>query len=318
MAERPVEPTVESMASDWPWPLQRRVWLATRPQFLPASVLPVAVGTAWGARLAGTLDVTALMLALIAVALVHAGSNVLNDVGDELCGTDRCNADRIYPFSGGSRFIQNGIFSVMQMSRLGIALLAAAMAVGLLLSGLYGWPVLLFGVAGIALGSLYSVPPVQLAGRGFGELVVATGFGPLPVAGAAWLQSGQFDPAWLVLSAPVACWVAAILLVNEVPDIAADRMAGKRTLPVRLGVRRTAWLFVALQLAGALLLAGWQLDQGMRAGSLLWPLLLAAGGLRAASGITGGRQALTVSIRMTLAVHTAGCAGLIVMALQPG
>ncbi len=317
MSDRPVEPTVEAMASDWPWPLQRRVWLATRPQFLPASVLPVLIGTAWGARLAGTLDAMALVLALAGTALVHAGSNVLNDVGDELCGTDRCNVDRIYPFSGGSRFIQNGIFSVTQMAHLGIALLVAAVAVGLVLFRFYGWPVILFGVAGIALGSLYSIPPIQLAGHGLGELVVATGFGLLPVAGAAWLQSGQFDPAWLVLSAPVACWVAAILLINEVPDIAADRMAGKRTLPVRLGIRRTAWLFVAVQLTAALLLAGWQFDRGMPAVSLLWPLLLAVGGLRAASGITGSRQALTVSIRITLALHTAGCAGLLAMVLWP-
>ena len=317
MADQPVEPTVESMASDWPWPLQRRVWLATRPQFLPASVLPVLAGTAWGARQAGAFDMAALVLALISVVLVHAGSNVLNDVGDELCGTDRDNVERIYPFSGGSRFIQNGVFSVAQMTRLGVALLVLAAMAGFVLFRLHGWPVIVFGITGIALGSLYSLPRVQLAGRGIGELAVAAGFGPLPVAGAAWLQTGQFDGSALALSMPVACWVAVILLINEVPDIAADRRAGKRTIPVRLGPQRSAAVCAGLQVMAALLLARWQLDEGLPVGSLAWPVLLAVAGLRAAAGIGRGREALAGSIRMTLAVHAAGCAGLIVVALLP-
>ena len=61
----------------------RRLFHATRPKFYPASVLPVLAGSAWGFQIAGTFDILAFVLALLATVCVHAGANVLNDVGDE-------------------------------------------------------------------------------------------------------------------------------------------------------------------------------------------------------------------------------------------
>lgn len=100
---------------------------ATRPRFLTTSLLPVLVGTAWGWRLAGRLDLPSLALALVATLLVHAASNVYNDVSDEELGTDRANTTRIPPFTGGSRYIQDGLVSLPEMRRLAgiLAVLAA-------------------------------------------------------------------------------------------------------------------------------------------------------------------------------------------------
>ena len=72
-------------------------------------------------------------------------------------------------------------------------------------------------LAGIALGTLYSMPPVQLSAHGFGEAAVALAFGTLPIAGAAWLQSGIVDTDALLASVSISLWVAASLLINEVP-----------------------------------------------------------------------------------------------------
>ena len=93
-----------------------------RPKFFPASVLPVLAGSAWGFMVAGQFDLSAFVLALLATVCVHAGANVLNDVGDDAGGTDRQNEDRIYPYTGGTRFIQAGIMSANGMARLGISL----------------------------------------------------------------------------------------------------------------------------------------------------------------------------------------------------
>lgn len=54
-----------------------------RPKFFPASVLPVLAGTAWGYMAAGQFDLSCFVLALLATVCVHAGANVLNDVGDD-------------------------------------------------------------------------------------------------------------------------------------------------------------------------------------------------------------------------------------------
>ena len=177
----------------------RRLFAATRPKFYPASILPVVVGTAWGASVAGAFDVTAFALAVLATVCVHAGANVLNDVGDESGGTDRCNEDRIYPYTGGSRFIQSGIMSAGNMARLGISLLTVAAVAGLLLLLRFGPAILWFGLAGVALAVLYSLGPVRLSSNGLGEVAVGIGLGMLPVTGAAWLQSGT-DQYWVAVA----------------------------------------------------------------------------------------------------------------------
>ncbi len=61
-------------------------------------------------------------------------------------------------------------------------------------------------LAGIALGTLYSMPPVQLSAHGFGEAAVALAFGTLPIAAAAWLQSGIVEPEVLLASEPISLW----------------------------------------------------------------------------------------------------------------
>ena len=72
-ATSPLEPSYEDLAGDAPGRKARRLFLATRPKFLTASVLPVIVGTAWGATLAGHFDALAAVLALGSVVDDLAG-----------------------------------------------------------------------------------------------------------------------------------------------------------------------------------------------------------------------------------------------------
>ncbi|OQX03347.1 MAG: 1,4-dihydroxy-2-naphthoate octaprenyltransferase, partial [Thiothrix lacustris] len=84
----------------------RCYWLATRPAFLAASVVPALVGAAAAWAQGYALHGWLLVWTVLAVMLVHAGMNVLNDYYDEQNGTDRRNTQRLFPFTGGSRFIQ--------------------------------------------------------------------------------------------------------------------------------------------------------------------------------------------------------------------
>ena len=287
----------------------RRALFAMRPKFFTASVLPVVVGTALGAKAIGELAWVPALLAILATVLVHAAANVLNDVGDDITGADAPNTGRIYPYTGGSRFIQAGILSRDEMRRLGIWLLVAATLPGLALFAIAGPMVLWLGLAGIALGTLYSAPSVYLSGRGVGELSVAIAFGPLPVMGAAWLQDGVFDLGRFLVSVPIGMWVAAILLINEVPDQVSDAAANKRTLVVRFGVSGARVVYLAMH---ALALAGGLAAIG--AGILAWwyavpALALFAMGFKAGLGIADvgeKREQLQKSIEATLAVQALG------------
>lgn len=308
-AAGPLEPNAALLRHKSVGTVARRLWLATRPAFLTASVLPVVVGTAWGFRASHRLDVLSFVLAMLATAFVHAASNVLNDVGDDIGGTDNMNDERIFPYTGGSRFIQNGVMSSSEMKAWGIALLALAFVPGLTLTWLHGPAILIFGLIGIALGVLYSLPKIQLSAHGLGESAVAAAFGVLPVVGAAWIQSGVVDAASIAISAPVALWVGAILLVNEVPDIRADATADKNTLVVRFGVAATRKIYAGIQLAAIIafvacglfgLIPWWA---GLAALLLLPPVKIAVTSI---CDVREDRERLTRAIQTTLALHMIG------------
>jgi len=315
---RTADPSPQAFAGDSLAQTGKRLFNATRPKFFPASALPVLAGTAWGFAATGRFDLLVFALALFATVCVHAASNVLNDVGDESGGTDKQNTDRIYPYTGGSRFIQTGIMTASEMARLGISLLALAALAGLALIFLRGALVLYFGLAGVALGVLYSLGPVRLSSLAIGETAVAVAFGVVPVAGAAWLQGATLDVQLLLYSLPVSAWVGAILLINEVPDIAADGSTGKRTLPVRLGLNGTAVLYVAFNLAAAGI-TGWLAFTGaLPLFAPLIPALLLILAFKAAAAIRRGiedRNAMTKAIESTLAIHTVGCIWLLACVL---
>ena len=288
----------------------KRAFHATRPQFFPASVLPVVVGSAWGAYVTTQFDVYIFVLALIATVCVHAASNVLNDVGDEAIGTDPRNEQRIYPYTGGSRFIQTGILSQARMARLGITLIIIASLAGLALFLEKGPTVITFGLIGIALGVFYSLGPVKLSSLGLGEMAVAVAFGVLPVTGAAWLQGAAIDSSLILFSIPVSVWVAAILLINEVPDMEPDSACGKNTLPVRFGLGATANLYFAIHVAAAAIVTLLSVRDQLPLLAPLVPLGLLVLAWKAANGIRGGienRAAMTQSIEATLGIHTVGC-----------
>lgn len=301
-------PSPEQFAGDRPAQVFRRLFNAMRPKFFPASVLPVLAGSAWGFMVAGQFDLPIFLLALLATVCVHFGANVLNDVGDESGGTDRQNEDRIYPYTGGSRFIQTGIMSASAMARLGISLLAVAAIAGLLLLISKGVMVLWFGLAGVLLAVLYSLGPVRLASIGLGELAVGVAFG-LPVVGAAWLQSGVIDANVVLFALPIAAWVTAILLINEVPDMNADGATGKRTLPVRLGHGGTSVLYLVLHLVAAAAAVWLTLRGGLPLLAPLVPVALLALAWKASQAIRQGiadRPGMTKAIEMTLGIQAIG------------
>jgi 1,4-dihydroxy-2-naphthoate octaprenyltransferase len=306
------EPLAAALSGSSPGRAAKRLLLATRPKFFTASVLPVLLGTAWGYKVGGQFDAAGFILALMATLCVHAGANVLNDVFDELGGSDSSNADRIYPYTGGSRFIQNGVMSVAEMARWGSALVGVGMVFGATLIVLKGMTALYFGLAGVALATLYSIPPVQLSARGLGEAAVGVAFGVLPVTGAAWLQSGVIDGASLLISVPIALWVANILLINEVPDIVADARANKRTLAVRFGRRGTQVLYFVLQVVAVLAIGAAAGQSLLPWGALVLPGLLLLAAARATWAIDQDVERLRRGIELTLAIHALGSLWLII------
>ncbi len=235
-----IEPTREALRNPF-----LRYLLATRPAFLLASVAPCFIGFATAYWSGVALQAGFALLTLLGAVLVHAGVNVLNDYYDALNGTDELNTERLFPFTGGSRIIQNGVLSTAETARYGALLLAAGGFIGVGLA-LESRPLLwLAGMLGFLLGWAYSAPPLMLNGRGLGELSVALGFGILIPFGADYVQRGAFDWLPILAGAPYALLVANLLYINQFPDRRADEAAGKSHWVVRLGARRARWGYTA-------------------------------------------------------------------------
>ena len=221
-------------------------WLAaTRPGFLGITAVAVSVGLAAAAFDGIALDGWRAMATLAGALLVHAGANAVNDFHDRIA--DAGNADRIAPFTGGSRLIQEGVLAPRTMALIGYGLLALGAAMGVLLALSGAPPLWWVGGAGLALALAYSAPPARLSGRGLGEWVIATAW-LLVVVGADAALRGDLAARPVAAGLSVSLMVAAILLANGFPDRRADAAAGKRTLVVALGPKRAARAHLALVL----------------------------------------------------------------------
>ena len=222
-----------------------RTWLlAARPKTLPAAVAPVIVGTAIAAADGGFFLPAAL--AAIAVALLlQIAANLANDVFDFHRGAD---VGRLGPV----RVTQSGLIPPRRVLLATGLVLGAAMLVGLYLVWRGGWPILLLGLLAILSALAYTGGPAPLGYHGLGDLFVFLFFGAVAVAGTAYVQTQDLTRLAVAASVPVGCLATAILVVNNLRDVETDRVAGKRTLAVRLGAPATR-LEYALLLAAAYL-----------------------------------------------------------------
>jgi 1,4-dihydroxy-2-naphthoate octaprenyltransferase len=205
---------------------------ATRAPFLTATAVPALLGTAIAWK-DGSLNPWLFLATFFGVILSHLGINVLNDYFDHVSGADEANLTPT-PFSGGSRLIQRGLLSANNTLRLALGLSVMGGLLGFVLVAVVGWQILIFGLIGFAIGYVYTAPPFRLAYRGFGEIAVGIGFGPVTVMGSYWVQTQQWSNEALLASIIVGLLITAVLYINEISDRIWDDRAGKRTVITRL------------------------------------------------------------------------------------
>lgn len=253
---QPMEPTLATFQNPF-----ARYFAATRPAFLTASLMACLIGLAIAWHGGIVFDVAMALVTLLFALLAQAGVNVLNDYYDALNGTDAQNTERIFPFTGGSRFIQNGVLTLAQMRNFGFALMAGVAVAGLWLMARSAPQLMYVGLAGMFIGWAYSAPPFRLNSRGLGELCVAAGFLAITV-GTDFVQRKGFAAAPFIAGLSYALLVTNLLYINQFPDRTADTAAGKLHWVARLEVQHARWgyaLIVSLAYVWLLLsvLLGW-------------------------------------------------------------
>lgn len=217
-----------------------QIWLmAARPNTLPAAIAPVMVGTslAWSD---GHFSPVPALAAAVGALLLQILSNFANDYFDFAKGAD--TRGRLGP----TRVMAAGLLSAREL-RVGMAA-AAGLAIldGVYLILLGGWPILAVGVASLMAALLYTGGPFPFGYHGLGDLFVFIFFGLAAVSGTYYVQAGMLTATILFAAAPVGMLITAILVVNNLRDIATDAQAGKRTLAVLMGPENTRLQYVIL------------------------------------------------------------------------
>lgn len=215
-----------------------KVWfLESRPQYLLLPVILVFLGTsiAW---FEGILDVWSAVLAMIGLVLCHMSVNILNDYYDFKTGVDLKTVKS--PFNGGSGILPAGLMDAKQTLCYGITCIALAVPIGIYFVIVKGTMLLPLQFLGAICIVMYTPFILKVD---FPEWSPGLGLGILPVLGAYFVQTGYYTWHSLVASIPSGLLVMNLLLLNEFPDVEADRIASKRTLPIRIGVRNAAIIY---------------------------------------------------------------------------
>ncbi len=212
-------------------------FMETRPQFLSLSVVLTFLGTtiAW---YHGSFNLGYALTAGLGLLLTHGSVNAINDYFDYKSGID-LNVQRT-PFCGGSGLVPDGKLPLRHALWVGIVTSLAAVMIGVFFVIVKGWQLIPLLIAAALCMVLYT--PVILRTL-WPEWSPGLGLGILPILGFYFVQTGKYDWVVLIASVPSGILVHNLLLLNEFPDVEADRIGGRKTTPVVFGMEAAGKFF---------------------------------------------------------------------------
>ena len=216
------------------------IWVeAIRPKTLVASIAPVMVGISLAVS-DGFFEFLPSIATLLAATLIQIGTNLANDYYDFVRGAD--NEGRIGPI----RVSQAGLIDPNKVWYSMVFSLVLAFLFGVYLVEVGGWIIAAIGFVSILCAVGYTAGPLALAYNGLGDIFVFFFFGPVAVGGTYWVQSGVLAGDVVLAGVGIGALTTLILVTNNMRDIETDKVAGKHTLAVRMGLKASRVEYVVL------------------------------------------------------------------------
>jgi 1,4-dihydroxy-2-naphthoate octaprenyltransferase len=230
-------------------------WIqAARLRTLPLAFSSIILGTCLAAS-HGHYSLPVFILSLLTTLFYQVLSNYANDYGDGVKGTDDHKV-------GEQRAVASGVISAAQMKRaVGLfAVLSFLSGTGLSILATHNLPlVVTLGFIGLGLMAIlaaigYTVGRKAYGYKGLGDVSVLLFFGYVGVVGAYFLQSNMWNWEVFLPATAVGLLAVGVLNLNNMRDIETDKLAGKRTIPVMIGlgnakIYQAALLIIAFDLA---------------------------------------------------------------------
>ena len=231
-----------------------KAWLsAFRLRTLPLALASIGMGSFLAAA-DGQFKTEVVVWCMVTTLLLQILSNLANDYGDTKHGADSVHRQ------GPRRAVQAGIITARQMKRAMVIFAVLSLLSGLMLlwtafgtEGFYLFLLFLgLGLAAIWAAINYTAGNRPYGYVGLGDLAVFLFFGLLGVGGTYFLQTQNMNYRILLPAASLGFFSMAVLNVNNIRDIDSDRLAGKYSLPVRLGPINARLYHLGLLAAGFL------------------------------------------------------------------
>ena len=217
-------------------------WISgARIRTLPLAFAPVAIGSG-AAALTDQFKAPVALLCLVVALALQIGVNYSNDYSDGIRGTDNYRV-------GPARLTGSGAADPKKVLAVALAFFALSAVAGVIIVILTNaWWMLAIGAVAIVAAWFYTGGRRPYGYAGLGEVMVFIFFGLVATVGTTYVQTGTLSQESLIGGIGIGLISCAVLVVNNIRDIETDKLAGKKTLAVRMGRTPSAVLFCFLMM----------------------------------------------------------------------
>lgn len=222
-------------------------WRLLRPHTLTASFIPVFVGTMYAVIADDTFHLGLFIAMMFASLLIQAATNMFNEYYDYVLGLDTEESVGI-----GGTIVRDGI-KPKTVLNLAFIFFGIAVLIGIYISATTSWWIAVIGAASMLVGYLYTGGPIPIAYTPFGEVTAGFLMGTVMIGISYYIQTMYVSKEIIFISIPIAIFIGAILLSNNIRDLDNDRESGRKTIAILIG-RKNAIIFLATLFSVAYLL----------------------------------------------------------------
>ena len=207
----------------------KEFFMCARPHSYPASIAPVLFGATYALGYEIKFSILKFILFLLACLLIQAATNLFNEYYDYKHGLDKIDSEGI------SGSIVKGNLSSREVMVGALVLYALAFVLGLILTFITSFYVLLVGLVCMLAGYFYTGGKYPIAYSPFGEVVSGFFMGTIIITLSFYFQTGYVNADIIVVSVPLFIMIGAILLANNIRDLDNDKESGRRTYAILVG-----------------------------------------------------------------------------------
>lgn len=205
---------------------------------LVAGTIPVILGSIYSFYAFKKFNILYFILLIFAMILIQSSTNMINDYFDFKRGADNGK-------SGNEKALISGEITPKQVLFIIVIYELIASIIGIFIASQTSYYILLVAVVGGIVSILYAFGPLPISYTPIGEIVSGATMGIGITTTVIYIHSGVFTLNTVLVAVPTALFIGTILLSNNLSDLQEDRLVGRKTLPIIIGVKNAEklWIF---------------------------------------------------------------------------